>query len=111
MEKKCLTQNSLRIFVCGATAQLGPRPPKVYRPKTIRHKHRLGRLLRTSDQLVAEAVPIQQTIHKTTNIQALSGVQTRHASNQAAAGLHLDHMATGIGQTDYTVLLNFNLPD
>jgi hypothetical protein len=75
-------------FFCGAAAQIRPSPPvlEVSTSHAIRHSRPVG-LLRTSDQLVAEADTTQQTQEK--NIQAFSGIRTRNPSNQAAADLRL----------------------
>jgi len=85
---------------------------EVSRSQTIRHKHTLGRTPLNEWSARRRGCYLHHTHYtQQTNIQALNGVQTRRPSNQEAAGLLLDHMATGIGQTDCTILLNFNLPD
>ena len=67
-------------------SSLGHLTVAVSRSPTIRQKHPVE-LLWTSDQLVAEPLPTQQTQDK--NIHALSENRTSGPCNQAASDLHL----------------------
>jgi hypothetical protein len=81
------TDNQIRFFFYGATAQVGPRPPH-YWGFQITHTPGRTSLNEWSARRRGHYLHNNQQTQGT-NIHALSGVRTRHSCNKVAADLHL----------------------
>jgi hypothetical protein len=87
------------FFFCGATAHIGPKPPRleVTRPHTIRYTYQVG-LLWTNDQHVVEAATYTtHKKHKRRTSMPSAGFEPDNPEIQRLQTYALDSTATGIG--------------